>query len=127
MKKKGIKLKEHNADYLSKDEIESRKGIVDAMNIAPQLGVIQTSIVLSKCLMYGINFEDFLEEVYNGKKWEKWMYKNNPENKFLCCIIAGHYHFSSEKYKKIISELEKNEDIKENIINEIMEVINHYG
>lgn len=127
MKEKGIKLKEHNADYLSKEEIESRKGIVDAMNIAPQLGVIQTSIVLSKCLMYGINFEDFLEEVYNEKKWGKWMHKNKPENKFLCCTIAGHYHFSSESYKRIINELEKREDIKENIIKEIMEVINHYG
>ncbi|MFH1503106.1 MAG: class II D-tagatose-bisphosphate aldolase, non-catalytic subunit [Candidatus Diapherotrites archaeon] len=127
MKEKGIKLKEHNADYLSKEEIESRKGIVDAMNIAPQLGVIQTSIVLSKCLMYGINFEDFLEEVYNEKKWGKWMHKNKPENKFLCCTIAGHYHFSSESYKRIINELEKREDIKENIIKEIMEAINHYG
>jgi protein-tyrosine-phosphatase len=127
MKTKGIKLKEHNADYLSNEEIESRKGIVDAMNIAPQLGVIQTMIILEKSLIYGIDFTDFLEEVYQKGRWKKWMHKNTPENKFLCCIIAGHYHFSSEKYKKIIFELEKNEDIKENIINEIMEVIKHYG
>ena len=127
LKSMGLKLKEHNADYLSKEDIELRKGVVDAMNIAPQLGVIQTEIVLTKCLMYGIPFDEFLEEVYNGGKWKKWMYNNNKENKFLCCIIAGHYHFSSDKYKKIINELEKREDIKENIIEGIMEVIEHYG
>lgn len=126
LKPKGVKLKEHNADYLSKDEIKSRQGIVDAMNIAPQLGVIQTMITLTKCLFYGIDFNDFLDYVYERGKWKKWMQKNNPENKFLCSIIAGHYHFASDIYKNLIRELEKREDIKENIINGIMEVIRHY-
>ncbi len=126
LKKNGLKLKEHNADYLSKDEIKKRKGIVDAMNIAPQLGVVQTNLVLSKCLMFGIDFTDFLEEVYNRKKWEKWLYKNDLNNKFLCSIIAGHYHFSSDKYKKIIAQLELICDIHEDIINTTIEVIDHY-
>jgi len=126
LKSKGIKLKEHNADYLSAEEIKNREGIVDAMNIAPQLGVVQTMAVLNKCLVYGINFSDFLNEVYENGKWKKWMHKNTPENKFLCCVIAGHYHFSSEKYKKIIEMLNEREDIKETIINKIMEVIEHY-
>ena len=126
LKSKGLKLKEHNADYLSKEEIGLRDGIVDAFNIAPQLGVIQTKIVLTKCLMYGVPFDEFLEEVYEGGKWKKWMHNNSPENKFLCCVIAGHYHFASESYKKIINQLEEREDIKEAIINEMGEVINHY-
>ncbi len=124
---KGIKLKEHNADYLSKEEISLRAGIIDAMNIAPQLGVVQTMFILRKCLIYGVDFRDFFEEVYQEGKWKKWMHNNNPENKLLCCIIAGHYHFSSEKYQKIISKLGEQEDIKDNLINEIIEVINHYS
>lgn len=123
---KGIKLKEHNADYLSKSEIEVRHGIIDAMNIAPQLGVIQTVFTISKCLIHGIKFDDFLNEVYGKEKWKKWMQNNRPENKMLCSIIAGHYHFSSDNYKKLIKELEKIGDIKEEIINKIMEVIDHY-
>jgi len=123
---RGLKLKEHNADYLSKEEIKKRAGIVEAMNIAPQLGVIQTMVVLKKCLMYGIPFQDFVKEVYESGKWKKWMHNNHPENKFLCTTIAGHYNFSSESYKKIIKQLEEREDIHENIINEIMEVIRHY-
>jgi hypothetical protein len=126
IRRKGLKLKEHNADYLSKEDIALRKGIVDAMNIAPQLGVVQTMITLSKCLIYGIDFDEFLKEVYNGGKWKKWMLTNTPENKFLCCAIAGHYHFSGENYKKIISQLEQREDIKDTIINQIVEVITHY-
>lgn len=71
LKSKGLKLKEHNADYLSREEIEMRKGVVDALNIAPQLGVIQTMITLNKCLMYGVRFDDFLDEVCQGGKWKK--------------------------------------------------------
>lgn len=123
---KGLKLKEHNADYLNKEEINSHKGLVDAMNIAPQLGVVQTSVVLSKCLIYGINTEEFLEEVYNKGKWKKWMYKNTPENKMLCCQIAGHYHFASDAYKKIITQLAEREDINETLINAAMDVVGHY-
>ena len=96
------------------------------MNIAPQLGVIQTALVLNKCLMYGINFDDFIEETYKKEKWKKWMYKNTPKNKFLCAIISGHYNFASDKYKNIIAKIEEKEDIHESIINVIMEVIDHY-
>lgn len=126
LKTKGIKLKEHNADYLSKEEIKKREGIIDAMNIAPQVGVIQTLITLNKCLVYGINFDNFLEEVYAGGKWRKWLNNNTAENKFLCCVIAGHYHFASENYKRLIEKLNEREDIKETIINRIIEVIDHY-
>lgn len=123
---KGLKLKEHNDDYLSKEELLERSGIVDAMNIAPQLGVIQTQIILNKCLIYGIDATDFTEEVYRGGKWKKWLNKNGAGNKLLCSTIAGHYHFTSVVYKKIISRLEEREDIHENIINALMDLINHY-
>lgn len=96
------------------------------MNIAPQLGVVQTAITLSKCLSYGIDTLSFLEEVYNGGKWKKWMHKNTPENKLLCCTIAGHYHFAGDTYKKILNELAAREDIKETLINTASDIISHY-
>ena len=71
LKDRDIKLKEHNVDYLPASEITLRRGMVDAMNIAPQLGVIQTQLVLTKCLIYGIDFSDFINEVYAGGKWQK--------------------------------------------------------
>lgn len=126
IRQKGIKLKEHNDDYLTKEKISLRNGLVDAMNVAPQFGVVQTNLIFTKCLIYGIDITEFLDECYRGGRWKKWMHTNNAENKFLCSLIAGHYHFTSESYKKIISELEKREDIHETIINAIMEIIEHY-
>ena len=121
----GIKLKEHNADYLSTHEIQRRKNIIDAMNIAPQLGVVQTSLVFNKCLIYGVRFDDFIEMVYQSGRWKKWMYKSK-KNKQLCAHIAGHYHFASHEYKRIVEELNQHEDFHETIIETIMEVIDHY-
>lgn len=126
LKERGIKLKEHNADYLPASGIILRHGMVDAMNIAPQLGVIHTQLVLNKCLIYGIDFSDFINEVYAGGKWQKWLHKNSPENKFLCAVIAGHYHFASDRYLDILKKLEDMEDIHESIINSLMDVIDHY-
>ncbi len=126
IRSKGLKLKEHNADYLTKEQIKDRVGLVDAMNIAPQLGVIQTMTVLSRCLIYGIPTEKFFLEAYNGGKWKKWMKDNSPENKMLCCLIAGHYHFNSKAYKEIVRQLADRENIKEVIMNSIVMVIQHY-
>lgn len=126
LRERGVKLKEHNADYLSRKEISERAGIVDAMNIAPQLGVVQTQTVLNKCLIYGVPFEKFIEEVYQGGKWKKWLNKEGPENKFLCATIAGHYHFSSDNYKKLIDHLQEHEEINETIMDNVMSVIEHY-
>ncbi len=67
----GFKLKEHNADYLDCEMIKKRKDIVDAMSIAPQLGVIQTQVVINEALIYGIDINPFLNRSYNSKAWGK--------------------------------------------------------
>ena len=124
--KKGMKLKEHNADYLSKEDIALRDGIVDAQNIAPQLGVVQTQFVLAKCSIYGVDPTEFLATVYDGGKWKKWLQDNTAENKMLCATIAGHYHFTSPAYQKLIVELGRREDITESIMTELGNIIHHY-
>ena len=123
---KGLKFKEHNADYLTSKEIAKRKGIADAMNIAPQYGVIQTGIILNKCLAYGIDYSPWAELVYKGNKWKKWLKDSTPDDKFLCVNIAGHYHFNSDEYRNIYDQISKHEDIKEVLIESLMEVIEHY-
>ncbi|MCD4706070.1 hypothetical protein K8R61_03245 [bacterium] len=115
-----LKLKEHNADYLDSNNIALRQNLIDAVNVAPQYGVLQTSLTIQKCLQYGINLDDFLEDSYKSKKWEKWLYKNNPDNKFLCSLIAGHYNFSKNSYKKIYEEINMHENFRETIIQAMM-------
>ena len=125
--KNNVKLKEHNCDYLNFNQIKQRQGIVDAMNIAPQLGVIQTLTVINEALVYGIDINLFLECSFKSGKWNKWLYFNNKENKMLCSILAGHYNYISDEYKQLISNLEKYTDIKKIIINRIIDLITYYS
>jgi len=120
-------LKEHNADYLNSVQIKMREGLIDAINIAPQYGVIQTIMTLQKALVYGIDINEFLEEAYKSRRWEKWLDANTKENKMLCSVIAGHYVFSTDTYKKIYDKINKYENFKESIIIEMMKNFQMYN
>lgn len=102
-----VAFKEHNADYLTATEIKQRVGIIDTMNIAPQIGAVQTNCILNACLQYGIPTTNFNHIVWMGRKWVKW-----DKNRWLerddhtaSVIIAGHYHYTSCSWKEIIALL----------------------
>ena len=103
---RGFLLKEHNADYLSSDQVaEHFSAGVDAMNVAPQLGVAQTHMTWMACRNAGLNKEwhDFVEVVISAGKWKKWLGLHAcPGDEVLS---AGHYHFNTEQYKKILNSL----------------------
>ena len=108
-KKYGVYLKEHNCDYIDKDQIIERKQIgINAINVAPELGYIQTRTTLFLANKFGIkeDLNNYKKLVLGGKKWKKWIYSPsmNNSNKILC---AGHYHFSSQEYKLLINEINK--------------------
>ena len=126
IKKQDIKIKEHNADYLNGQMIAERKKIINAMNIAPQFGVSQTMLVLSESAKYGINVNNYLNKSYESKKWSKWLFKSDKNDKYKCALLAGHYNFNSTEYKKIEEELNKYIDIKEVLINSHYSIIEHY-
>ena len=101
----GVKLKEHNADYLTANEIQLRKNVgVHALNIAPQLGVLQTRCVKELCSAHGLNNEwnEFAQLVLESKKWQKWMISNDNN---LKVDVASHYLFQSDKFKIITQKL----------------------
>lgn len=118
--KYNVFLKEHNADYLDSGQIKTRKGLIDAVNVAPQYGVIQTMLTFHKALNYGIDIKDFLQEAYQSRRWEKWLDTNTSDNKLLCSVIAGHYVFSSDAYKRLCEGINKYENFRESIVSEIM-------
>ena len=120
----GTKLKEHNADYLTKGQIILRRGIVDAVNIAPQLGVVQTNYILSQALIYGIDTNPFVRSVANQDRWKKWI--DRWQGQHLCALVAGHYHYNDPSYKHLVAGLEKEGDVGEGILCEITRVIDHY-
>lgn len=121
----GIGLKEHNSDYLSSEQIKKRDGIVEAMNIAPQLGVVQTITVLAECQKYGINVDDFVNKVYNSYRWCKWDNGNLKGNPYLSTIVAGHYLYTSDEYKRLAEPLY--DELKYKIIQNIKDIIANYA
>lgn len=107
--KNNILLKEHNADYLTKDQISLRKQTgVHAMNIAPQLGVVETKTILDLADQYGVDTVKFKNLIIQGNKWNKWMLDDRTDIKIL---VAGHYHFNTYAYNKINDQLRKLVDV----------------
>ncbi len=122
-----LKLKEHNADYLTVPQIVDRKGLVDAMNIAPELGVRQTECVLRLCNQYKVDTEAFMAVSYKSKKWKKWLELSNPDDEVLCSTLAGHYNFSTKEYQRLIKHLGDHVNVKETLVNEAIKVLDRYA
>lgn len=118
-----ILSKEHNGDYLTDEEIKIRfDNGLDAINIAPEFGVIETKVLLDHIK----NQRDF-EKIYNiclsGNKWRKWVnldYFNPSEQKKELIEICGHYH------NKQIKEIVKiNDKVIKNVLRKrLYELIN---
>ena len=105
----GVKLKEHNADYLSAKEVKLRREVgVHAMNIAPQLGVVQTKKLLELADVYGAVKEAkaFSQVVLDSERWKKWTKSRTNAQKIN---VAGHYCFASPEYTALVEELAKHD------------------
>lgn len=127
--KHGTKLKEHNCDYNTIEEVKKRQRLgVGGINIAPEFGAIQTRITCDIGTILG--FEDkvdtFKNYVIQEGKWKKWEYGNfTNEYKVLS---AGHYHFESKEYDDLyISIIEKTGlQFTETLYKVIAEVLDTY-
>jgi hypothetical protein len=101
----GFMFKEHNADYLNDEEVSKRRLLgIDALNIAPQLGTIQTR-VLKDLACDNKEWYEFSKRVYDSNVWKKWLPKD-VTNKDLAVIVAGHYHFNSIEYKRLMNTID---------------------
>jgi len=121
---KGFYFKEHNADYLSKNDIIKRKQAgIDALNIAPQLGRIQSEL-LYKFAKNNYKFNNFVKKVLDSKKYEQWITTeiNDNDTKFF---VSGHYLFNEEEYKILLADINIGE-YKDILKNNIFEVLTDY-
>lgn len=120
----GVKLKEHNADYLNANEIQLRKNAgVGACNIAPQLGVVQTKQVLLLADQYNIDSNDFKNLVLKSDKWNKWIIDGDDTVKIA---VAGHYCFNSNEYKRLTDNINLYCDLNKKIEDSIVECLELY-
>jgi len=121
---RGVRLKEHNADYLTSDQIKLRRQAgVHACNIAPQLGVIQTKTILKLADYYGVDSSEFKETVLQSNKWSKWMIGDDPEIKVKA---AGHYCFNTPVYRHLEDQLNALGNVKLSVESQITACMDQY-
>jgi D-tagatose-1,6-bisphosphate aldolase subunit GatZ/KbaZ len=121
-----VKLKEHNADYLTAEQIQLRKAAgVHAMNIAPQLGVVQTKLLKQMALARGgeAQWTDFSKVVLASGRWKKWTDSDQDEQKV---IVAGHYCFNSPEYQAILAQISQHGDWTNEVNQAMYQIFNTY-
>ncbi len=122
-----ILLKEHNADYMSKYDIDMRKALgIDSVNIAPELSTIQNKIIYFNCLKYDLQNElkKFSKFVISNNKWKKW--SKSSENNYIKFLVSAHYFYGTENYRLLKNKLKKKVNIDKEIKNEIFNRIKVY-
>jgi hypothetical protein len=101
--------KEHNGDYMPIKLIKEKMSLgLDAINIAPEFGQIETSVYLEAIKEKDLGLFDKLYEIcYISNRWRKWVDKEFiPENnKERLINICGHYVLSTDAF---ITEIKNN-------------------
>lgn len=103
----GKKTKEHNGDYLSKEERELRfHAGIDAINIGPELVQLETEIYLEH--MTEPEKNSFYEVCLASEKWKRWVTpKFDSSNKDMMIRVCGHYNYSKLPFKEGINDIIK--------------------
>jgi hypothetical protein len=125
-KKYNLLSKEHNGDYIPVSVIKEKFDLgLDAINIAPEFGLIETQTYLDEIGNSEL-FDEYWQICYDSKKWIKWV---NPGfdpyvNKKELIKICGHYVLSDNKFlSRIKSNFPTiNEKIKNNITKKLNEL-----
>lgn len=100
----GFLFKEHNADYFTENDIKLRlESGIDSLNIAPQLGKIQTDL-LKEHAPHDL-WEKFANLVYSEGYWQRWV-EDGGEDRNIAVSVSGHYCFSSKEYNDIITAID---------------------
>ena len=117
----GLMSKEHNGDYLTNEEIKLRfDNGLDAINIAPEFGVIETKVLLDH-IKLDTDFKKIYDICLKGEKWKRWVpesYTLPFKNKRELVEICGHYH--NKEIKKIVNV--DDEIIKKELKNKLKEL-----
>lgn len=111
--------KEHNGDYLtnSSDIMVRFKSGLNAINIAPEFGQLETEFYLENCKDDKILFNKLYKMCYNSGRWKKWISDVTLVSREQIILTCCHYILSDEKFINSIKIHFPNSDklIKEKI------------
>jgi hypothetical protein len=92
--------KEHNGDYLTDSfdvEVRFASGL-DAINIAPEYGQIESEFYLEMSKKDSALFEQLYEICYNSGKWKKWIPDVSRVSKSQIIMTCCHYILSDKSF-----------------------------
>lgn len=119
----GMRSKLHNGDFLSLELVERQFNLcLDAINVAPELGSIETEVLLN--YMDEEQQDLFFNLCFKSGKWKKWT--QNEKDRETILKVSGHYVFNNPEFQLIKDELDAtiNEKIKDKIKEKIAEICN---
>ena len=100
---------------------------VGAINVAPEFGVAQTQVLIDLCRRWRMeeDLNKFMKVVIDGGKWKKWEYGEQftDKQKFLS---AGHYHFMSPEYNRIVDKINAKEKFTAAAEQRIFRLLDNY-
>jgi fructose/tagatose bisphosphate aldolase len=124
-KKYNLLTKEHNGDYIPVSIIKEKFKLgLDAINIAPEFGLIETQTYLDY-ITDEETLNKFWDICYKSNKWVKWVDDSfDPiKNKFELIKICGHYVISSEEFFDITKKFPYiNNEIQNRVIKKLNEL-----
>jgi len=100
IKKFDLMSKEHNGDYLTDSfdvEVRFASGL-DAINIAPEYGQIESEFYLEMCKKDSSIFEQLYKICYNSGKWKKWIPDVSRVSKSQIVMTCCHYNLSDKSF-----------------------------
>lgn len=100
VKEFGLMSKEHNGDYLTESfDVEMRFELgLDAINIAPEYGQIESEYYLEMCREHPDLLDKLYFICYNSKKWKKWISDISKISKEQMIITCCHYILSNVNF-----------------------------
>lgn len=106
--------KEHNGDYLIDSfDVKTRFELgLDAINIAPEFGQVESEYYLNVCKQDKTLFDKLYKICYNSGKWKKWIIDVKTLSKEQLIMTCCHYILSDKEFLEKIKIHFSDADIK---------------
>lgn len=105
----GKRSKEHNGDYLTPEGVRERRALgLDALNIAPEMGGIESEAILEAMAERQDLIDRFFASCVATNRWQKWFPRKFDPNTDKKGVIraCGHYCFSDPSFLSIMAEID---------------------
>lgn len=120
----GLLFKEHNADYFTADDLAHRATAgIDSLNIAPQLGKIQTLILRDFASKEA--WGKFADYVYQQGNWARWV-SDQGQDKDNAVAVSAHYCFATPEYDEVVASIANKAAFEEKVTEEIFALVDFY-